>query len=625
MLKILKSILLLPWKLLTWIRQTLANLILLVLIILGLSAYLSHEQPNAAPSEGALIIAPSGAIVEQTQYVDPFTLLLQEEDTRSQETLLHDITLSIEYAADDENVTALILDNSWLTSADPSKLFSIATAIDTFKASGKPVFAVGDSFSQAQYFLASHADQIFLNPMGSVFLHGFGSYPAFYKEALDKLKVNVHIFRVGDYKSFVEPFVRNDMSAEAKQNASLWLDDIWQTFSQDMEQQRELTSGSINDYINNLDKHLLSVQGNGAQLALDKGLVDKVGNRDEMEQWIIDAIGEDLDTGSFPNIDMESYVQKVRRQNAYGDKVGVIVAKGMILDGSQDPGTIGGDSLAQQIKEAREDEDIKALVLRIDSPGGSAFAAELIRRELLLTREAGIPVIASFGGVAASGGYWIAAGADEIWSTPTTITGSIGVFGMIPTFESSFSALGIHSDGVGTTDLANAWHLDQAMNPILKSSIQLEVEHIYQRFLELVAEGRDSTPEAVHLDAQGQVWSGNTAKQKELVDQLGDLQDAIAAAADKAQLGDDYEWEFVEPALSPREQLLQQLITNQSQLLASLLPDSLLSANTVSSSTPSQGDKFKAVLHQAKTLVRGIEQFNDPKGVYSQCLECRIH
>lgn len=609
---LLKQILLLPWRLLTWIREILANLILLVVIVIICIAVFSKEKTVAVPQEGALIIAPSGSLVEQITYMDPFRHLFDDENQPATETSLHDVLLAINHAKNDRNITALVIDAGWLESADPSKLFAIGNAVLEFKKTGKPVFAVGDSYTQAQYVLASYADHIYLNPMGSVFLNGLGVYPGFFKDALDKLKVNVHVFRVGDYKSFVEPFIRNNMSAESKQNTSLWLNDIWKQVTATIEKQRKLDAGAIDVYINAQDTHLAAVKGDSAQMALNARLVDKIATRDEMKRLIMAVIGSDEEADSFPAVDYDAYVEHARNASkGFGRKVGVIVASGTIMDGYQPAGSIGGDSLAEQIRQAREDEDLQALVLRIDSPGGSAFASEIIRDELELTQKAGIPVIASFGGVAASGGYWIASTADEIWSTPSTITGSIGVFGMIPTFERSLDALGVHSDGIGTTLLADAWHLDRPLNPIFERSTQLEVEHTYARFLELAAKGRQSTPENIHTVAQGQVWSGLKAKELGLVDHLGDLDQAIAAAAEKAKLGKNYHWEFIEPELTPKEQFIRELTSQTGSWLGS-----------TQTAAVNPLDKLMA---KVKQQLNELQVFNDPRGVYVRCLECRIN
>lgn len=612
--RILKTILLFPWRLLTWLRQILANLLLLTLLLLLVAVFWGQEKQVAIPEKGALVIAPAGNLVEQRSYTDPWTLLLQDEDSRDTETSLHDVTLAIRRATTDPDVTALLIDAGWLQGADPSKLFSIGEAITQFKTSKKPVFAVGDQYTQAQYFLASYADEIYLHPMGGVFLNGLGVYPGYYKEALDKLKVKVHVFRVGDYKSFVEPFVRNDMSEESRRNTTLWLNDLWTAFSGEMEKQRKLEEGAVNNYVNQLDQRLAAVQGDAAQAALQAGLVDRIATRDEMKKLIMEKIGSNKTGDSFPAVSFKPYVHSLHQGNGFGNKVGVVVASGTILDGEQPAGNIGGDTLAAQLQQIREDGDVQALVLRIDSPGGSAFAAEIIRREIQLTKEAGIPVVASFGGVAASGGYWIASTADEIWSTPNTITGSIGVFGLIPVFDESFKALGIHSDGVGTTELADAWHLDRPMNPILERSIQWEVEHTYQRFIELAAEGRGVSPEKIHAVAQGQVWSGVQARELNLVDHLGDLNAAIAAAARLAKLGDEYDWEIIEPKLSPQEQFIRQLTSEASHVLA-------WAGLQAARSTNGAVENFLASVQEK---LAQLANFNDPRGVYVRCLECVV-
>jgi protease-4 len=608
----LKYILLLPWRLLTWLRHILANLILLVVIIMLAMVFFSREKPIASSEKGALYVAPEGNIVEQRTYMAPFAILMNSNEQHDRETLLHDITFAIDHAATDKNITALVIDTGWMEEADPSKIFSIGSAIERFRKTGKPVFAVGDNYSQSQYLLASYANHIYLNPMGAVELHGFGAYPNYFRDALDKLKVNVHVFRVGEYKSFVEPFVRNNMSEEARSNTSLWLNELWQQYTAQVETARKMVPGTLDSYINHVDINMEAVEGNAAKMALNAKLVDMIGTRDEMKLWISKVVGRNAEGDSFAAVDMDDYLQKTQSSfPVIGNKVGVIVAKGEIQDGEQPAGEIGGDSLAEQIAQARKDNNVKALVLRIDSPGGSAFAAEIIRREIELTQKAGKPVIASFGGVAASGGYWIASTADEIWSTPSTITGSIGVFGMIPTFEHSIEALGIYSDGVGTTELAGAMHLDRAMSPLLEKSIQLEVEHTYRDFIELAARGRKSTPEKINLIAQGQVWSGVKAKELGLVDHLGDLNDAIASAAEKAHLGKDYRWDFIEKPLSPKEELLRKLATETSRVAGFHATHQVM--NPV--------DRLIALVRQQLKM---LAEFNDPRGVYVRCMECVI-
>jgi protease-4 len=607
LMKTLKHLVMLPWQILTWIRQVLGNLIILAILI-AIGSVLFSEAPKPIKPTGALWIEPSGMIVEQETYVDPFVALMEDESQPAEETLLHDITRSIHHAATDKHVTALVIDTSWLDYADPAKILSIGAAIDTFKQSEKPVYAIADSYAQAQYAIASYADEIYMNPMGAVFLTGYGVYPSFYKDAIEKLHITMNIFRVGEYKSFIEPFVRNDMSEEAKANTQLWLDDLWQNISRTMEQQRGLEPGSIAHYISNLDMELGRYQGDGAKLAMETGLVDQLVSRTDLFEVLEEKIGTN-NNDELETIDMYDYLDSLPGNDFNFDKkVGVIVASGAILDGEQPAGTIGGDSLASLIADTLDRDDIAALVLRIDSPGGSAFASEIIRDQLAVAQEIGVPVVASFGGMAASGGYWIASTADEIWSSPATITGSIGVFGLVPTFENSLAELGIYSDGVGTTELAGAWYLDRPMNPILKNSIQLEIEHTYATFLDLVSQGRESTPEAIHEVAQGQVWSGNKAHELQLVDNIGELEDAIAAAARLAELPEDYTWEFVEEELSPREQFLQEITSHMESMLRSI----------------TQTGPIQNILATVQKKADFLSNYNDPRGVYLYCLDCAV-
>lgn len=315
--RMIKAVLLFPWRLLTWFRQVLASLLLLTLILVLAAVFWGREE-QVAISEGALVIAPSGALVEQRSYTDPLALLLMDEEEVDMETSLHDVTLAIRHATTDPDVTALIIDAGWLQSADPSKLFSIGEAITQFKTSKKPVFAVGDHYTQAQYFLASYADEIYLNPMGGVFLNGLGVYPNYYKELLDKLKVTVHVFRVGDYKSFVEPFVRNDMSEESRQNTTLWLNDLWTAFAVEIERQRKLEAGTVNAYINELDQRLALVKGDAAQAALQAGLIDHIATRDEMKKTIMKKIGVNKAGDGFPVVSFRPYVRKAYKGGGFG-------------------------------------------------------------------------------------------------------------------------------------------------------------------------------------------------------------------------------------------------------------------------------------------------------------------
>jgi protease-4 len=519
-------------------------------------------------------------------------------DVATEEILLQDIIDVIDYAKDDQRIKALVLDLRDMGGAGPSKLQDIGAVLNRFKDSGKIIIACGDYFNQRQYYLAAHADNIYISPMGGVALNGYGLYRAYYKSALEKLKVQFHVFKVGTYKSALEPFLRDDMSKEAKESNLAWLNELWGAYKADVATLRGLDPNS---------------QGDTAKLALDHGLVDGLKTRDEVRDEMIGVVGKDEDTGTFQQIDFYDYLDInrpfLKRIRPNRPKVGVIVAKGLILDGNQPSGTIGGDSLADLIRQARENDKIRSVVLRIDSGGGSAFASEIIRREVELTSRAGKPLIVSMGSIAASGGYWIATAADEIWASPTTITGSIGIFGAFATFEKSLASLGIYSDGVGTTKLADALDPSRPINPLVKDTMQQIIEQGYRRFIQLVAQGRNMAPEEVEKIAQGRVWSGQTAVKLGLVDKLGSLQDAVREAANKAGLR-DYEATYIEKPLTARELFIQQL----NRFLFSLIDDSALDDLHLPSRLLSY---FGSELEQMMRL-------NDPRGMYAYCLTCNV-
>ena len=594
--------------------RVLINIIFLVVVVaLVLSLFQEDVQP--LPDQAALRIAPGGFLVEQKTYTDPLTQLMQQSSPADAETLVQDLVEAIDRAAVDPRITSLVLELDYLLGGGLTKLEYVGKALKRFRESGKPIIAVGDNYTQEQYYLASYADEIHLNPMGAVLITGYGSYHSYFKDALDKLRINVHVFRVGTYKDAIEPFTRNDMSPPSREHNSAWLNALWGVFTNRVETQRSLPTDAINDYVNNLGAKLEAHHGNAAELAVASGLVDKLSTRPQMSERLRELAGVD-DEGGYQGIDMKRYLSHSRRSQTLeaqppAGKIGLIVAKGTILDGEQPAGSVGGDSLAKLLQQVRRDDQLKALVLRIDSPGGSAFASEVIRQEVIATRKAGIPVIVSMGTVAASGGYWIAMGANEVWASPTTITGSIGVFGVVPTFEESLSALGISSDGIGTTKMADLFQLDRPMSPQAAQVIQSGVNHIYDHFLELVAEARGSTPEQVHQVAQGRVWTGEKARELGLVDQLGDLQQAVQAAAKAAGL-EQYEVEEISKPMNFREQLMQELANSQVGAWLAVLPRGW---------SP-QG--WLASIYDLGRKLEPLSHFNDPRGMYLECFECDI-
>lgn len=582
-----------------------------VIFILFVSVF---NGPEPIPKQAALHLAPQGRVVEQLAYVPPIKQLLSNGAPR--ETLLRNLVDAIDAGARDKRITALILDLNKLTDASQPQLEELGFALKRFKGSDKPIVAIADNLNQSQYYLASHADQIYLNPFGAVEITGFGAFRPYFKDALDKLKINVHVFRVGSYKDAVEPFTRSGMSEASRQHNGAWVNALWNVYTSRVETLRGLPNGAIDEYIDTIDTELARLHGDTAQLALQAGLVDELKTREQTRQALIELAGSDGNQG-YRHVSFQRYQQEIRENSLLphasgSNKIAVVVASGTIQDGEQPAGSIGGDSLAELLRQVRNDATVNALVLRIDSPGGSATASEIIRQEILQIKQKGIPVIVSMGTYAASGGYWISADADQIWASPSTLTGSIGVFGLIPTVERSLTALGINVEGVGSTDLAGLGLTTMALNDKAARIMQAGVDGIYRKFLELVAGCRNSTPHAVHRLAQGRVWTGARAQELGLVDKLGTLQDAIAAAADLANIK-DYRVEYVEKPLSFREQVLRQLANGTVKAAHWLGADQIISPTIQ-----------QAIDQLASPLGSALKNLNDPNGLYLRCYACTV-
>jgi protease-4 len=603
------------WKVLSACQRVLLNLVFLLSVIFFLGMYFMGTSEDEIPSDVALVLAPTGNIVIQKTYDEPMSAFLgRSREEKKRETLLRDIVDSLDYAHKDKRIKMLVLDLKNMGGAGISKLQEIGSALERFKKSGKKIIAMGNNYNQNQYYLAAHADEIWLHPHGSVFLGGYGVYRSYFKEALSKLMVRFHVFRVGTYKAALEPFMRNDMSPEAKEANLAWLKVLWNAYQSDVTTLRNLDSGALDDYINNINKHLRVVKGDSAKLALNHKLADLLKTRHQMSELLIALVGKD-DTGkTYKQIRFNDYIKAIRPEKENirpdADKIGVIAAKGMIMDGKQPAGKIGGESLARLIRKARNSEKIKALVIHIDSGGGSAFASEIIRSEIEMMRKAGKPVVVSMGSVAASGAYWIASAADEIWASETTITGSIGIFAALPTFEKSLRYLGVHNDGVGTTDLADGYNPARPLNPVLSDAIQQIIENGYHRFINLVAMGRNMTPEKVATIAQGRVWDGLAAHKLGLVDKLGGLKEAIASAADKAGVN-NYDILYVKKPLTFTEELVKQ-VTEKIQII--------WERDLQQSSLP----EFLSLLRYINADMEQVTQLNDPNGLYARCLTCDV-
>ncbi len=594
-------------------RRIVVNLIFLILLV-ALLSFAAGGDTAEVPESAALVIAPRGYIVEQLSG-DPLDRAIEKltgEDTP--ETLQRDLERAIRAGKDDQRIKALLLDLSQMSGAGLSKLQDLRKVVDDFKESGKPVIASGDLFAKSQYYLASAADEIYLHNMGAVLLDGYGRFRSYYKDGLDRAEIDWNVFRVGEYKSAVEPYLRDDMSEAAKEANLEWLGDLWETYVVDVAAARNLKPEELKDGIARFDEHLLEANGEASQVALRLGLVDHVGNRDAIRQRMIDLVGENEDTHSYYRIGYGSYLETLGEESiGSGDSaVAVVVARGSIQNGHQPPGTIGGDSTAALIRSARHDDEVKAIVLRVDSGGGSAFASEVIHREFVLAREAGKKVVVSMGSVAASGGYWISSASDEIWASGSTITGSIGIFGMLPTFQKPLAKhLGTRVDGIGTTWLAGAGRPDRELDPRVAEAMQRMIEQGYQDFLTRVANGRDMTLEEVDKIARGRVWSGSDALDLGLVDQLGGLQEAIASAAVLAEIGDDYRVEYLEKELDFKDQMMADFLTRAAEWVE---PETRLAMR------PRVED---LVIDYFRDKTELLVQLNDPRGMYAHCL-CEV-
>jgi protease-4 len=595
------------WRILEGIRKVLH--LVLLLLIFGFILAALHTSIPIVPRTAALVISPQGELVEQLSGDSVRRAFGEASGGPAPETLLRDVTDAIAAAKTDSRIKLIVLDVDELGPSGLSKLQEIGAALRDFRASGKRVIAAGDTFSQSQYYLASQAGEIYLDPMGEVAVTGFAYYRMYFKDAIDKLNVDVNVFRAGTFKSYTDAFSRSDMAPSEREETSVWLESLWNAYTQDVTHARSLPASALKDFIAEQPASLSAVNGDMAKMALQRGLVTALKSRRQVADDLKGLVGED-DNHSFNSVGMNQYLAVVRGKHVLKSKsdtkVGIIVASGEIFDGRQSPGSIGGDSASNLLREARYDKGVKAVVLRVDSPGGSEFASEKILREVQALRNAGKPVVVSMSTYAASGGYYIAAAANQIFASPTTITGSIGVFSVIPTFERTLEKFGIKTDGIGTTPLAGDLRVDRALGPVTKQILQASVDHAYAQFLRRVADGRKKSVEEVDKIAQGRVWSGADAQRIGLVDQLGGLNDATVAAAKLAQLGSDYDVDYIEPDLSLREQLLMQIRSQAIRLvrLAGLMP---------------QRTEVERILDPLFEQARAITQLKDPRGLYSYC------
>ena len=599
------------WRGLDALRKALHLIVLLVLFAL-LIALLRGSVPRI-PAKAALLVAPEGQLVEQLTGEPLQRALQQARGDAHTETLLWDLTDSLHVAATDPRIQVVALDLEKFEGGTQPTLAELAAALREFRASGKKVIAYGTELTQERYYLAAQADEIYLDPMGFVLIDGYDRFRTYLKDALDKLGVDINVFRVGAFKSAVETYTRTNMSPEDREESKTYLNALWSSYQDAITRARKLPPDALRKYTDNLAKSVPAAGGDAAQVALQAGLVTAVKTRLDAEQRLIGVVGKD-DEGSFNSVSAEDYARYAhaqKRARADGKaRIGVIVAEGDILDGDQPPGSIGGESTARLIRQARLDKDVKALVLRVDSPGGSVMASEQIYRELQALRAAGKPLVVSMSGYAASGGYYISAPADEIVASPATITGSIGIFAIIPTIDRTLAKIGVSTDGVGTTPLSGQLRLDRPLGQEARTLLQSQISRGYDEFLERVANGRKKTRDQVDSIAQGRVWAGSDAHRLGLVDQLGTFNDAVKAAARRAKLS-AYATLFIEPELTWTEQLMMQLRSRAVAIVLRASPGERTLAELA--------QRFDPVTREAERLAR----FSAPNRIYAYCF-CEV-
>ncbi|WP_338515875.1 signal peptide peptidase SppA [Erwinia aphidicola] len=599
------------WRVLNFVREFILNLFLILLIVVGVGIWLHVSSANA-PAEvqkGALIFDLSGVVVDKPSVSNKLSKigrqLLGASSDRLKENSLFDVVDAIRQAKDDDKITGMVLDLHNFAGADQPSLQYIGKALREFRDNGKPIYARGDSYSQAQYYLASFANKITLSPQGTVDLHGFATNSLYYKTLLDKLKVSSHVFRVGTYKSAVEPFLRDDMSPAARDADSRWVGELWQNYVNTLAANRQITANQVFPGAQGVLDGLNKVGGDSAQYAKDNKLVDELASPSVVDQQLVKTFGWDKEAKDYNGTSIYDY--PLKNTPTTDGNIAVIVANGAIMDGEETPGSVGGDTTALEIREARLDPKIKAILFRVNSPGGSVTASETIREELAAAKAAGKPVVVSMGGMAASGGYWVSTPANYIIASPNTLTGSIGIFGVINTVENSLDAIGVHTDGVATSPLADVAST-KALPPEVQQLMQLTIENGYKNFLGLVAKSRNKTPEQIDQIAQGHVWTGSDAKANGLVDALGDFDDAVAKAAELAKIKQpQLNWYQDEPSMV--DVLFSQVDASAQAALPAALRAYL----------PAPMFDVMAAMKKQPGL---LDNLNDPQNRYAFCLTC---
>jgi len=596
------------WRILTGISRAISVLVPLLFVAIFLvffSIGMQESAPEPLPEKGALLIAPAGPLVEDSPPVDPVAAFLNQEF--EQPTLLQDVIRAVSWAATDDRITSLVLNLENLAGPTTSQVIELSEAINAFKAADKPVIAVGDFYSQAHYLLAAQADHILLHPEGGIFLEGFSVYRSYLRTFLENIRVTMHVFKAGEHKSAVEPYLRDDMSDGEREIVTRWLNGLWSAYSEMAESGRGLPAGSLDAFIEDFPARLASADNDMAETMIAGGWIDTLAGHAERDAALAEWVGVTDEEGQAEMVDLVPYLEDVKTQQQAADEglplIAVVPVEGTLVPGDSEEGMAGADTVIGYIDMALEADDLAAIVLRVNSPGGSVFASDLIRRKLAEARAAEIPIVVSMGTVAASGGYWIAAEADQIWALKTTLTGSIGAFSAFPTIEGIVDYIGVTVDGVGTTSLAGEASLNRGLSPEMATIVQSISNGIYSDFIELVAAGRGMEIEDVKLIAEGMVWTGEEALERGLVDSLGGLDQAIVAAADLAGLE---QW---------RVRRTRPPVTFESVLLEEL-------SRSLGVTSALRGGLFESLVNSFKPVVKSLSSLRDPMNVYAQCFTC---
>ena len=558
-----------------------------------------------------LLINLKGELVEQLQG-DPFERAADEffGEIRN-ETLVQDVIDTLEYAKTDKRISLIILRLDEFTYGGLSKLERIANMIDSLRDNDKEIIAFAESYNRSSYYLAARTNKVLLHPDGYITPEGFSFYSNYYSDLIDKIKVEFNIFRVGSFKSAIEPFIRNNMSDESRETRLRLAKEFWYKYEKDIVASRKLIDNGLNKYSKDLMKEIEGTEKNIATIALSNNIVDELITKNQLLNNLKKEYQLDDDELEERMISMNNYLSALKSENAEQERennVGIIIASGQILDGNQPPGLIGSDSLISIIKEAQEDESVKALVLRIDSPGGSAFASEEILEQLIEYKSTEKPLIISIGSVAASGGYWIAMAGDKIFASEVSITGSIGIFAMLPTIHNTLAEIGIYNDGVTSNDINTDFYIDRELSPDLKKIIQSQIEHGYRTFVNKVAIHRDMKPSQVENIAEGQVWTGKEALNNGLIDQIGGLDEAVLEAASLAKIDSlNYGIKLIEDDFSGTR----------------LFSKSIIETLSAFGFNYQYSKNEKNPIHKIDSFIQKrislLMRFNDPKGIYAYC------